>query len=188
MVRASDIHKTILGESLMKPLLVRASAMLILLSACTQPGQSQYGFQDVGKVTAVRYGVIQDVRPVDITGQNTGTGATVGVAGGALAGSEFGQGRGTLGAMLIGAVVGGIVGAATEQSLSDRRGLEYTIDLDDGQTITVVQNLKKEDKPLEIDQRCMVQTSGSYQRVLPSRKPFPDKEPVKHKHRHHESH
>jgi len=165
----------------MKVQLLRAYAVLLLLSSCTQPGQSQYGFQDVGKVTLIKYGVIEDERQVDITGQNTGTGATVGVAGGALAGSEFGQGRGTLASMLVGAVVGGIAGAAAEQAMADRKGIEYTIDLDQGDTITVVQNIKKEDKPLGIGERCMVQTSGQYQRVLPSRKPFPDEEPVKHK-------
>jgi outer membrane lipoprotein SlyB len=146
---------------------------LLLLTACAQPGQSQYGFADVGHATIVEYGVIEDERQVAITGQNSGTGATVGVAGGALAGSAFGQGRGTLGTMLIGAVIGGIAGAAAEQSMSDRIGIEYTIDLDNGKTITIVQNIKKEDRPLEIDQRCMVQISGQYQRVLPSRKPFP---------------
>lgn len=171
----------------MNRIAARSLVALLLVSACAQPGQSQYGFQDVGKTTLVQFGVIDDERPVDITGQNTGTGATVGVAGGALAGSAFGQGRGTLGTMLIGAVIGGIAGAAAEQSISDHRGLQYTIDLDDGKTITIVQNIKKEDAPLAVGARCMVQTGGQYQRVLPSRKPFPDEEPVKHRHKkHHE--
>lgn len=162
-----------------------AGAVLILLTACTQPGQSQYGFQDVGHATVVQYGEVTDSRPVDITGQNTGTGAMGGAAAGAIGGSAIGQGRGSLLALVGGAIIGGIAGHMAEQAIADRKGVELTIDLDDGKTITIVQNLKKEDAPLAIGTRCMVQTSGSYQRVLPSRKPFPDEEPVKHKHKKH---
>jgi len=168
----------------MRSVIAGACALLLFLSACHQPGQSQYGYQDVGKTTVVEYGIISDERPVDITGQNSGTGAMAGVGAGALAGSAFGQGRGTLGTMLVGAIVGGLAGAAAEQALADRKGIEYTIDLDLSKTITIVQNIKKEDKPLSVGERCMVQTSGQYQRVLPSHKPFPDEQP-KQKKKHH---
>ena len=172
----------------MKLIAIRAFALIFLLSACTQPGQSQYGFADVGKVTVVKFGVIEDERPVDITGQNTGTGAAGGAAAGAIAGSAIGQGRGSLLALVGGAIIGGIAGHMTEQALQDRKGIEYTIDLDLGETVTVVQNIQKEDAPLAIGARCKVQTSGQYQRVLPSNKPLPDKggEKPKKKHRHHD--
>jgi hypothetical protein len=89
-------------------------------------------------------------------------------------------------AMVGGALIAGIAGHMAEQAIQNRHGIEYTIDLDLGKTITIVQEIHKEDKPLEIGQRCMVQTSGTYQRVLPSRKPFQDERKSKRKTHHNE--
>lgn len=178
MVRSCDIYQAVLERV---PVKARSLALLLLLCSCVQPGQSQYGYQDVGHATVVVYGVISDYREVAITGQNTGAGATAGAAAGAIAGSAIGQGRGSLLGIVGGAVIAGIAGHMAEQALQDRRGIEYTIDLDSGTTITIVQNVKKEDKPLQAGERCMVQTTGSYQRVLPSHKPLPQHETLKHK-------
>jgi outer membrane lipoprotein SlyB len=150
---------------------IRKSTLLLTLaslSACNHPGQNRYGYQDVGQATVVKFGTVVSERAVSITGENTGLGATIGAAGGAIGGSAIGRGSGSLGAMLAGAVIAGVAGAATEQAISDRSGIEYVITLEKGDTITLVQNYVERDPSIKIGQRVMVQTSGMYQRVLPA--------------------
>jgi len=139
-----------------------------LLTACTHPSQNRYGYQDVGQATVVEFGTVVSEHVVDITGQNTGLGAGIGAAGGAIGGAAIGRGAGSLGAMLAGAVIAGVAGAATEQALADRTGIEYVITMEEGETITLVQNYSQGDPSIKVGQRVMVQTSGMYQRVLPA--------------------
>lgn len=139
-----------------------------LLTGCQQPGQNRYSYQDVGKNTEVVFGTVIKSREVDITGQNTGLGATAGAAGGALGGAYIGRGGGTLGAMLATAVVGGIAGHIAEQAISDHKGIEYIVTEENGKTVTIVQNKIEGEEILKKGSRVMVQTSGQYQRVLPA--------------------
>jgi outer membrane lipoprotein SlyB len=143
-------------------------AATALLTACQQPGQNRYGYQDVGRATTVEFGTIISEREVDITGQNTGIGAGAGIAGGAIAGSYIGHGGGSLGAILAGALIAGVAGAAAEQAMADHKGIEYVVTEHNGETVTIVQNQKSDEPILKPHQRVMVQTSGSYQRVLPA--------------------
>jgi outer membrane lipoprotein SlyB len=142
--------------------------MLALLSGCTHPGQNRYGYQDVGQATTVIFGTVISERPIEITGQNTGVGATAGVLGGALGGSYIGHGGGSLAGMLAGAVIAGVAGHMAEQAISDHSGIEYVITTEKGQALTIVQNYVQGDPSIRRGQRVMVQTSGQYQRVLPA--------------------
>lgn len=140
-----------------------------LLSACAAlPARSQYGYQDVGHAAIVQFGTVVSERPVQITGQTTGVGAAAGVGGGALAGSYIGRGGGSLAGALAGALIAGIAGAAAEQAMADHQGIEYTITLESGVTVSIVQNLTKDEDPINVGHRVTVQTSGMYQRVLPA--------------------
>ncbi len=145
-----------------------ALLLLVSLTACARPSQNRYGYQDVGQASVVEFGTVISERPVEITGQNTGLGATAGAAGGALGGAYIGRGGGTLGAMIATAIVGGIAGHVAEQAISDHSGIEYVITLENGQTVTVVQNYVEGDPSIRSGQRVMVQTSGMYQRILPA--------------------
>ena len=148
-----------------------ASALLLtLLSACQHPGQNRYGYQDVGKATSVQFGTVISLRPVDITGKNTGTGALIGAAAGAGGASYIGSGTGSIGAALAGALIAGLAGHMTEQALSDRTGVEFVVTLEKGETNTIVHNKVEGDPEIKEGQRVMVQTSGDYQRVLPAEK------------------
>jgi|ERR1035438_5852509 outer membrane lipoprotein SlyB len=164
-----------------------AGAILLLLTACHPPSQNNYSEADVGRTAVIAYGTVKSERPVDITGKNSGTGAMVGVAGGALAGSEFGQGRGTLASMLVGAVVGGVAGAAAEQAMANRQGVEYMIKFKNGVTESIVQNIAKTDKPIAAGECVMVQFGTNYQRVLPDDDDS-DCRPVVKKHKKHHHH
>src|SRR6185312_673212 len=96
-----------------------ASLLALMLTACAQPGQNRYGYQDVGHATSVEFGRVVSERQVDITGKNTGIGAGAGLARGALAAASTGHGDGTLAGLLAGAIVAGIAGAAIAQPAAD---------------------------------------------------------------------
>lgn len=75
-------------------------------------------------------------------GMNDGTlmGGGVGAAGGAMAGAAIGRSLpGVLIGGLLGAVGGAIAGTVINQQTGTRRGVEVTVQKDDGQTVTIAQ-------------------------------------------------
>ncbi len=146
---------------------------LVLVATCLfacakKEGQGQYSYKDVGQSTPIVAGTVVAVREVGITGENTGAGKLIGGGVGAGSGAYLGKGSGKLWAAGAGAVVGAIAGSAGEQALANRKGVEYTIAQESGQKLTIVQELKPEDKIFQVGARVIVQTSGNYQRVLPA--------------------
>jgi outer membrane lipoprotein SlyB len=97
-----------------------------------------YSRNEAGQVQTVRSGTVQSVRMVKLqAGQ--GAGSTIGAIAGGIAGSKVGGGSGqTLGA-LGGAAAGAVAGGAIEQKIGNKQGIEMTISLDDGETISIVQ-------------------------------------------------
>lgn len=153
----------------MRTFLVQASVSACLLGSlagCATQGQNRYSFQEVGQAAVVEFGTVIAARQVDIRGQNTGVGGAVGGAAGGLAMSNVGRGSGNVAAILGGVVVGAVVGAMAEQAASDRVGIEYTITLANGKTITLVQEQAAGDRVFNPSDRVMVQANGAYQRVL----------------------
>lgn len=152
--------------------MMRIGAALVLLAlflvGCAHPSQNTYRYDEVGKTSAVSFGTVIAVREIDIIGENTGFGALVGGAAGAGAGSYVGSGSGNAWAIGAGAVTGLLAGAAAEQALSDRKGLEYTVMLESGVTITVAQEAPADERVIQPGERVIVQNTGGYQRVLPA--------------------
>ena len=142
--------------------------MLFLAGCATKSGQSQYQSSEVGISTIVEFATVIDAREIGITGKNSGGGALAGAALGGTAASNAGNGSGQVAATIGGVVVGAIAGAAAEQALANSIGMEYTLVTEDGRAMTVAQNHNKGDKVLQKGERVIVQTSGSYQRVLPA--------------------
>lgn len=154
-----------------KKISVFASLVLsvFLLTGCGAPSsQNVYNFKEAGQSTIVEFGTVLDIRPIKIKGPNSGVGAVAGGTAGAVAGKQFGNGNGQLAAAVGGAVVGIVAGAMAEQALADKTGLDFTVALESGKVITVPQYVNKDEAVLQKGQRVMVQTSGSYQRVLPA--------------------
>lgn len=149
-------------------IIILLATTAILAGCAKQPGQNQYGYQDVGQTALVEFGTVVNAREVGITGRNTGAGALLGAGAGAGAGAYVGNGSGNAWAIAGGAIAGAVAGAAIEQAAADCTGIEYTITKENGQTVTIVQNQNKEDRVFQAGERVMVQTSGSYQRVLPA--------------------
>lgn len=138
----------------------------LLLAGCATQGQSRYQAQEVGHASVVEFGTVLAVRAVDIRGRNSGAGAMVGAAAGGIGMSGVGAGAGNAAAILGGVVAGALVGAMAEQAMSDRVGIEYVITLANANTITIVQEQGAGDRVFNAGERVMVQTNGSYQRVL----------------------
>ena len=142
---------------------------ILSLSACASPsGQSQYQSDEVGVSTLVEFATVLDVREVGITGKNSGGGALAGGALGGTAASNAGDGSGQVAAVIGGVVIGAIAGSAAEQALANSKGVEYTLITEKGKPMTVAQNVNKGDRVIQKGERVMIQTSGSYQRVLPA--------------------
>lgn len=138
----------------------------LLLSACATQSQDVYDFREAGQSTLVEFGTVLKVRDIQIKGENTGTGSALGAVGGAAAGSSIGGGDGRLAGALGGLVVGAVAGGLAEQGMNDKRGVEYTIVQENKKIITIPQYIKKEEPIFPKGTRVMIQTSGSYQRVL----------------------
>jgi outer membrane lipoprotein SlyB len=155
-------------HSLLRPGAIALACMTLLVAGCATKGQNRYAFNEVGHASLVEFGTIVNARQVDIRGQNTGAGAAVGGAAGGLAMSNVGRGNGNAAAILGGVVAGAIAGAVVEQAMADRVGLEYVITLQNGKTITIVQDQAPGDQVFVPGDRVMVQASGTYQRVLPA--------------------
>jgi len=83
--------------------------------------------------------VVISVRAVSIDGSQGG-GAAAGAAAGGVAGSTIGgSDRANAVGAIGGIVVGAIAGAATERNVSATRGLEYVVQTENGNLMTVVQ-------------------------------------------------
>jgi len=110
------------------------------LSACAPNVRTDsYSIGSVGQVNRTVAGVVISVRSVSIDGSQGG-GAAAGAAAGGVAGSTIGgSDRANAVGAIGGIVVGAIAGAATERSVSATRGLEYVVQTENGNLMTVVQ-------------------------------------------------
>lgn len=113
---------------------------IFILSSCAQDvSPNSYSVGSVGEINRVVSGVIVSVREVNIRGTSS-VGSASGVAAGAVAGSALGGGvRGNIFGAIGGAVIGGIAGSAIESSSTAQSGIEYIVQTDNGNMMTIVQ-------------------------------------------------
>ena len=123
-------------------------AAAALAGACAYPAGSRdyQGYQVMGE-QSVRFGVVQDVRAVRLHAGESGVGTVGGAALGGLAGSTVGGGNGQVAGAIGGAILGGILGSNVERSANERPGVEVTVQLDNGQYISVVQEADEAFRP-----------------------------------------
>ncbi len=154
--------------SLFPSLLLGLALALVLPGCARHSSQNVYQEADVGRTTAVSFGTVIAVHSIDIVGKTVGAGALLGGASGGAAASFIGSGSGNGAAIAGGVVVGALIGEIAEQAVRDRTGMEYTVVLESGVTLTVAQEMGKGDLPINAGDRVIVQNSGGYQRVLPA--------------------
>ena len=95
---------------------------------------------EVQNMQSVEFGVVTQVRPVNIQPNSTALGTTTGAVVGGAVGSNLGNSTfsNTAGAVG-GAVAGGMAGNAVQSIAGARQGVEVTVRLDSGRTVTVIQ-------------------------------------------------
>ena len=142
--------------------------LLFLLPSCNFSTQTRYNYSEVGKIQVVNYGTVIGVRDIDIISDTSSAGGLMGGIGGGVGGTSVGSGSGAIVAGAAGAIGGVLVGSALEQAIRNRGGVEYTVVLRNGKTLTVAQNISEKDVLLKKGDRVIVQINGEYQRVLPA--------------------
>lgn len=115
--------------------------VLALVSGCASNVSPQsYSVGSVGQVNRTVPATVISAREIDISG-TTSLGGSAGGAAGAVVGSGAGGGNGrssVLGA-IGGAVVGSLAGAAVEANSTKQKGMEYVIETENGNLMTLVQ-------------------------------------------------
>ena len=140
------------------------SVLLITMLAACHPNVSpdSYSLGSVGQVNRAVRGTVISTRLVDISG-TSGVGATAGALGGAVGGSAIGSGaRSNIAGAIGGAIVGGVAGAVIEEGATQQKGMEYTVETENGALLTIVQGV---DTPLSVGQKVIV-LYGSKSRVI----------------------
>jgi outer membrane lipoprotein SlyB len=123
-------------------------AAAVLAAACAYPaGSRDYRGYEVMGEQSVRFGVVETVRDVRLHAGESGVGTVGGAALGGIAGSNVGGGTGQVAGAIGGAILGGILGSNIERSANERPGVEVTVQLDNGQYISVVQQADEAFRP-----------------------------------------
>lgn len=125
---------------MIKARFITAGLVLTSLVGCAANlSPHSYSVGSVGQVNRTIPATVISARQVDISG-TTGTGAGVGVGAGAVAGSGIGgSGRANMLGAIGGAVIGGLAGAAIEQNATKQIGMEYVVQTENGNLMTLVQ-------------------------------------------------
>ncbi|GLC92084.1 membrane protein [Cupriavidus sp. TA19] len=144
---------------------VAVIAIAALVAGCATESNSNsiYSTGQAQREQTVRYGVVEGVREVAIQRSQTGAGTLAGGAiGGIAAGSTIGGGNGAVAAGILGAILGGIAGSAAENKINERRGLEITVRLENGEMRAITQEADEVFRPGE---RVRLLSSGGVTRV-----------------------
>ncbi|CAN5725877.1 hypothetical protein BH11PSE3_BH11PSE3_48810 [soil metagenome] len=126
--------------------LVVPAALMVGVGACSQGGTTQ-GYTNASGTTASNgdAGRVMSIREVAVRGgSGVSNGTLVGGGLGAAGGAAFGAATtnsvaGALIGGLLGAVGGAIAGTAVDRGGSSQRGIEVTVQKDDGQTVVIAQ-------------------------------------------------
>ncbi len=145
-------------------LAVTAIALALMLTGCYTPSSSGavYTSGQTGREQTVRMGVVESVRQVTIEGTRGEIGTLAGGAVGGIAGSDVGGGKGSGVGTILGAVVGGVAGSAIERGVTQKKGVEVTVRLDNGELRAIAQEADEEFRPGE---RVRLVTGGGKTRV-----------------------
>lgn len=121
---------------------------LIFVGCQSSSSRSHYPISSTGMAKQLDGGTIIDLREVVIDGSSSGIGAYGGAIGGSVAGGTIGADvSGTSLGAAVGAaggmIAGGVVGPKIEKALTSKRAQELTIQMDEGGTIVVVQEIRE---------------------------------------------
>lgn len=121
----------------------------------------------------VSYGTVQAVRPVVLEGERDFLGKGGGAVIGGMAGNTVGSGSGRGLATAVGAVAGAVVGGMTQEKMTRAQGVEITVQLDNGSTMAVVQEVQHINE-FVAGQRIRLTAGHGKTRVAPLNTPPPN--------------
>ncbi|MGH6884668.1 MAG: hypothetical protein ACREGK_01165 [Geminicoccales bacterium] len=136
----------------------------LLLAGCAHPSSTTYETGDVGRTIETANASVVSSRVVKIAGDSNAVGPVAGGALGAAGSALAFQGSGLV--AVIGGVLGAGMGYLAQKQLNNREGIEYVLQMDDGRTVTLVQNRQSDEPPLPDGTPVLVQVSGQYTRVI----------------------
>ena len=121
-------------------------ALAMLSAGCTNYSGNTYSGSQVRSAQTVQYGTVVSVQPVTLEEDRPAVLGTVGggVVGGVL-GNMVGGGRGKT----LATIAGAALGAAGEKALTKQNGLEITVELENGQQLSIVQAADQQFSPGE---------------------------------------
>jgi outer membrane lipoprotein SlyB len=111
------------------------------LAACTQPSGNVVGANQAQVAQSVQFGTVISSRNVTVQGNQgvQAAGAVIGGIAGAALGHNIGGGTGKVLATGAGATAGAAAGLAAGKAGASRQSIEWTVRLESGQTISVIQ-------------------------------------------------
>lgn len=111
------------------------------LAACTQPSGNVVAANQAQTAQSVQFGTIISSRNVTVQGNQgaQAAGAVIGGIAGAALGQNIGGGTGRVLATGAGATAGAAAGLAAGKSGTSHQSIEWTVRLESGQTISVIQ-------------------------------------------------
>ena len=146
---------------------ISISLLTVGLTGCVSGLQgSTYSRSEARQVQEVEFGTVLSTNPVVIEGKQSGAGQLPGAIIGGVAGSSVGEGKGQQIFTILGAVGGAVVGSMIEEQTTRTQGLELTINMDSGKTLSIVQEVDNVNVFRE-GQRVRVLTQGALARVSP---------------------
>lgn len=112
-----------------------------LAGCATNPYGNAYNVSDARQMQEVYYGTVMRTQAVTLNGNGNGIGTLAGGAIGGLLGSGVGGGTGSDIAAIGGALLGGYLGNAAGNEATKRNGVNLTIKMDSGRTVSIVQQV-----------------------------------------------
>ena len=115
-------------------------AAALAATACATPSSGRiYSRHEARVAWDVKYGEVVDVDDAVIEGRRSALGRVGGGYIGYQAGRTVGGGSGRAVAGAVGAVAGGIAGSALEERATREQAWQFTVELEGGRTISIVQ-------------------------------------------------
>ena len=146
---------------------ISISLLTLGLTGCVSGLQgSTYSRSEARQVQEVEFGTVLSTNPVVIEGKQSVAGQLPGAIIGGVAGSSVGEGKGQQIFTILGVVGGAVVGSMIEEQATRSQGLELTIKMDSGKTLSIVQEVDNVNVFRE-GQRVRVLTQGALARVSP---------------------
>lgn len=155
----------------MPRLLLPLVATAALLVGCASTDPDLRPRQEAMRMAQVQDGTLLAVRTVQLDGNQSGLGATVGTVAGAVSGSSVGGKRESVVFATLGAVLGGVIGHAIERSAGRDTALELIVQLRNGERVAIVQS--QGDERFQPGDAVMVITQGRNARVARALPPVP---------------